>query len=343
MGGIATVGIDDDLAPGQAGVPRGAAQHKAAGGVDEVLGVVRKQLCGNFRADNIGHHVPGNLLLGHLRSMLGGNDHRIHRHGAAVLVGHGYLALSVRPQVGQGAVLSHLGQAAGQTVGQGDGHGHHFGGLVTGKTEHHALVARAGFVLRISAGFEGRVNAHGDVGALGVDGGHYRAAVPVKAQVRGIVADVQHHLTGNFGNLHIGAGGDFAHNHHHAGGGEGFAGHTGHGIALQDGVQHRVADLVAHFVGMPLGNGFRGKQLSHGNTAPFTGRHADCPQKKTARLAHQSGGMQSFDRPYLPALPLAEPVPRCGIWHQAEAGCRDFIGPIPPSLVIRYSLGRHVS
>ena len=30
---------------------------------------------------------------------------------------------------------------------------------------------------------------------------------------------------------------------------------------------------------------------------------------------------------------------RCGIWHLAEtAGCRGFIGPIPPPLAIRYSV-----
>ena len=211
-------------------------------------------------------HVLENLRLGHLGAVLGGEHHGVNGHRTAVLVAYGDLALAVGAQVGQQALLAHLGQAAGEPVGQGNGHGHQLGGFVAGVAEHHALISRAGLngVLPLP-GFQGRVHAHGDVRALLVDGGHHRAAVAVKAHVRGVVADVQHHLPDDIGDGHIAAGGNFTHHRHHAGGGKGFAGDPGHGVLGQDGVQHRVGDLVAHFVGMAFGNGFGGKESLHGH------------------------------------------------------------------------------
>ena len=52
------------------------------------------------------------------------------------------------------------------------------------------------------------------------------------------------------------------HNVDQTGGGAGLTRHASVGILLENSVQHRVADLVADLVGMPLGNGFRGKQMS---------------------------------------------------------------------------------
>ena len=94
--------------------------------------------------------------------MLGGDHHRVHTDGAVALVLHRHLALAVGAQVIQQAALAHLGQAAGQLVGQADGQGHPLGGLVAGIAEHHALVAGAAHLV---------VGAQGDVGALAVDVG----------------------------------------------------------------------------------------------------------------------------------------------------------------------------
>ena len=40
---------------------------------------------------------------------------------------------------------------------------------------------------------------------------------------------------------------------------DGLAGHPAIGVLGQDGVQHRVGDLVADLVGVPFGDGFRGE------------------------------------------------------------------------------------
>ena len=60
----AAVGVDDDLAAGQAGVAHGAADHKAAGGVDVVLGVLVEQLRGENGLDDVLEDVGAQLFGG---------------------------------------------------------------------------------------------------------------------------------------------------------------------------------------------------------------------------------------------------------------------------------------
>ena len=67
---------------------------------------------------------------------------------------------------------------------------------------------------------------------------------------------------------------------------------------------------------------------------PIPARRADgCIKKHPA--CTQARRTQSMRLPYLPAL--LRVCTRCGIWHQASAGCRDVIGPVPRSLVIRFA------
>ena len=53
VGSAAAIGVDDDLAPGKAGVALRPADDKAAGGVDKVLGVLVQQLSGNSGPDDL--------------------------------------------------------------------------------------------------------------------------------------------------------------------------------------------------------------------------------------------------------------------------------------------------
>ena len=185
--------------------------------------------------------------------MLGRDDHRVHPDGAVAVVLHRHLALAVGAQIVHLAALAHLGQPAGQLVGQADGQGHQLGGLVAGVAEHHALVARAADLV---------VGAEGDVGALPVDVGDDGAGVGVKAVLGAGVADVGHHLADQFLKIDVAAGGDLAHDVDQTGGHAGLAGHAGVGVLGQDLIQDGVRDLVADLVGMPLGDGFGCKKMS---------------------------------------------------------------------------------
>ena len=119
MAGITAVGIDDDLTAGQAGVALRAAHDEAAGRVDVVFGVLVQQLGGDGGLDDLFHHVGAQLLHADGVAVLAGDDHGVHTERLAVLIVlHSDLALAVRAQIVQLAVLAHLGQALGQLVGQ---------------------------------------------------------------------------------------------------------------------------------------------------------------------------------------------------------------------------------
>ena len=105
------------------------------------------------------------------------------------------------------------------------------------------------------------VHAHGNIAGLLVNVGDDAAGIAVKAVLGPVIADASDDLSGDFGDIHIAAGADLAHDVHKACGHSGLAGHPAHGILLQYGVQHRVGDLVADFVGMSFRYGLGCKQI----------------------------------------------------------------------------------
>ena len=141
-----------------------------------------------------------------------------------------------------------------------NGHGHFLRGLVAGVAEHHALVPGAAHLV---------VGAQGDVGGLLVDAGDDAAGVAVEAVLGPVIADVPHHIPDDLGDVHIALGTDLAHHVDKTGGHGGLAGHTAVGVVFQDGVQHRVGDLVADLIGMPLGDGLGSKERMAHMISPF--------------------------------------------------------------------------
>ena len=335
MRGIAAVGIHDDLAARQARIPFRTAHDKAPGGVDEVLGLPVQEVRRDGGPHDALDQVAADGLLVRVRAVLGGQDDGVHAHGLAVQVFHGDLALSIRAQVGQLAALADLAQAAGQAVGQGDGHGHELLGLVAGKAEHHALVARADVHLALGAALERVADAHGDVRGLLVQLQHHAAGRGVKAAGAVAVADVGDGLADDRFVVHIGLGGDFAHDQHEVGRGDRLAGDAGHGVLGQVRVQDRVGDLVADLVGVSLRDGLGGKEslslLQHV-------LHPFCvfPMDKNA------AELEDMERKSLPSRTLCgrrlgNPTStsyfsaglRCGNWHHCRhaTGCRVSSGP----------------
>ena len=109
------------------------------------------------------------------------------------------------------------------------------------------------------------VHAHGDIGALLVDGHHHRACVVVEALDVMVVADVLDHIPHQLGDGDVGVGGDLTRHQHQARGQQRLAGHTAAGIILQGRVQHGVGDLIRHLVGMAFGDALRGEQMLVGH------------------------------------------------------------------------------
>ena len=209
------------------------------------------------------HDAFFDLGMRNIRGMLGADQHGVDALGFAVGIFDRHLGLAIRAQPGQGAALAHLGQLAGQLVGQVDGHGHQLGGLVAGIAEHHALVAGADqvdLVLVAFLGFQGLADAHVDIRALAGNGREHAAGVAVEALFAAVVADLLDHLADQFVKVDEGVGGDLAQQHHEAGLGGHFAGHPAHRILFETGIQDGIGDLVTQLVGMAFGDRLGGEQ-----------------------------------------------------------------------------------
>ena len=67
-----TIGIDDNLAPGQAGIAHRASDHKGAGRVDVVLRIGHQPLAWQHGLDDMLHHSFFQFLVVDFRCVLGG-------------------------------------------------------------------------------------------------------------------------------------------------------------------------------------------------------------------------------------------------------------------------------
>ncbi|GHH19520.1 hypothetical protein Srubr_29560 [Streptomyces rubradiris] len=181
VAGVAAVGVDDDLAAGQARVAHGAAGLEPAGRVheqpvavglelDAVLGEPLQRVLDDVLAD-VGGEQGVQVDAG---GVLGGDDHGVQAYRFGTLVFDGHPGLAVGAQVGHGAVLADVRQPPGEPVGRLDGQRHQVGCLVGGVAEHDALVAGAlaveFVVVALDLCLAGGVDALGDVGRPGADG-----------------------------------------------------------------------------------------------------------------------------------------------------------------------------
>ena len=288
MRGIAAIGVDDDLAAGEAAVAVGAADHEIAGRVDqEVGGLLRHPALRQRRLDRGRDHLldqAGRVLLAVAALLVVlGRDHDL---GAAdrlaVDILHRDLALGVGLQVGELAVAALLRQHLQDLVREVDRRGHvrallvHFA-LVAGVTEHHALVAGAFFFAALL--FLG-IDAHRDVGRLAVQQHLDVGAVVGEAVL--VVADVLDHAARDLGDQFAidhrdavdGAeqlAAAFARDHDLVGRAQRLAAETGIDravvgnaeldVLLEEGIEDRVGDLVRNLVRMAFGNRLAGEQI----------------------------------------------------------------------------------
>ena len=162
MRGRAAIGVDDDLAAGQAAIAVRAADHKGAGGIDVPDGLVVDPFLGQRLADigldDLADVGAGLVFMG----VLGGEHDLGGFHRLAVRIAQGDLALGVGQQGRLLAGMARIGQQFQDFVAVEQRRRHQRRGLAAGIAEHDALVARA-FIL-----VAGRVHALGDMRRLGM-------------------------------------------------------------------------------------------------------------------------------------------------------------------------------
>ena len=302
----AAVGVDDDLAAGKAGVAIGSTDHELAGRVDVPVAIVGDlevaERLADVRLDDAAH-----LLGVPVRVEMLGRQHDLrHVGGLAVGIAHGDLALGVWAELAGLAIafMARGGQQFEDLVAVVDRSRHEVRGLAAGIAEHDALVA--GTFLALTVG--GVVDALADIRRLAVQQHFDLGRLPVEACL--LVADLTDRLAGDRLELrrvdHRMAGGiledvaglvlleqriGYAHlarDDDAVGGGQRLTRdadlprvHAGLlGFAI-DQIDDLVGNTVANFVGMALGDGFRGEEV-------ILPRHG-CPLLKADRRAADFG------------------------------------------------------
>src|SRR5215472_9128109 len=260
------VGVDDDLASGEARVAHRAADLEPAGRVDQqpVSGRVELEPR-DHRFDDVVLDVRREQSLEvDIRRVLRGDDHGVQPDRAVPGVLHRHLGLAVRPQVRDSAGAAHLGQLPRQLVRHHDRQRHQLRGLSAGVAEHQALVAGPLPVILVGAlalaEFERVRHALGDVRRLRADGDRHAARGSVVALGRRVIADLEYLFAYYTGYIDIGIGSDLAGDVHLPGGDERLHRHPAAQVVLDHGVEDRVTDLIGHLVWMAFGNRLRGKQ-----------------------------------------------------------------------------------
>ena len=129
---------------------------------------------------------------------------------------------------------------------------HQLGSLVACVAEHQTLVA----------GTTG-IHTHRDMRALPLDHVQYATGIAVIAKGCIVKADLFDHFAGEIRYFDIGLGGDFTGDNAKPGRNHNFASHTAHRVVFQYGVEHRIRNLICHFVGMTFCHRFRRENPLH--------------------------------------------------------------------------------
>ena len=265
MAAHSTVGIDDDLAPGEAGIPLRPADDDPAGGIDQEFRLVGQQFRRQLLANDFADEEIAKLLVLHFRGVLRGNDHIRDADHVEALINHRDLRLRIGPQPADLAALADAGQSAPQSMGKHDRRRHEFRRLVTGVTKHQSLVARTLLGVALAFG-RGGVHALSDVRRLRGDDVLDENAVRVKDVVIVHVADLANGIAHDLDVVELGLGGDFTADDDDITLGVGLAGDTAVLVLTDAGIEHGVGDGVTDFVGVTFTDGLGGKNETTGHS-----------------------------------------------------------------------------
>ncbi len=251
----AAVGVDDDFAASEAGVALRAANDELAGGVDEVLGFVVKEVGGECFFDDVFDEKVFDGGAGCARGVLSGDDDAGDLYRLTVLIANGNLGFGIGAQPGVFAGFALSGEGATEAVGKDNGRGHQLGGFIASEAEHEALVASALLCAFFAFG-SASIYALGDVGALLGNCFGDENFIGVKDVVVVDVADAADRVANDGFGVKLGFCGDFASKDDEVGFDECFAGDARVFVLGEAGVNDGVGDGVGDFVGMTFAYGF---------------------------------------------------------------------------------------
>lgn len=180
-----------------------------------VDGPVVEEVGGNNLLDDFLEDLLSEIFGGNLLGVLGRNNDGVYteRDGGTtfLLVLNGNLSLRIGTEPAKFTRAASSSHGGVELVGEHDGQGHVFLGLVSGITEHDALVTST-VVLKGPM-----VQALSNVGGLLLDGYKDVTGFVVETFGRIIISDLLDGLSDNLLVVKLGLGGDFAEHHNHPG------------------------------------------------------------------------------------------------------------------------------
>ena len=207
------VGVDNDLTAGQTGITLGTTDDEKTRGLEVVDGSVIEQLVRDSLVDDLLKLLADKFSVD-IFVMLSGDDHSVDTQGldGTVVMGvlDGDLGLGVRTDPGDSPIETALLQSAVKLVGEQQGEGQEFRGLVGGITEHDALVTGAELLQSLIV-----VKTLGDISGLLLNGNQDIAGLVVKTLGGVVVANVLDGATDDLLVVQPGLGGDFTKDHDH--------------------------------------------------------------------------------------------------------------------------------
>ena len=214
VGTPTTVGVDNDLTASKTSITLGTANDEAARGLDVVDGAVVKELSRDDLLDDLLLDDSAELLGGHIIAVLGRDDNGVHTQGldgtVVMSILNGDLGLGVGTEPRDGAVVAGSGHGSVQLVGEDEGEGKEFRGLVGGITEHDTLVTSTELLKRLFV-----VETLSNIGRLLLNGNQDVAGLVVKTFLGVIVTNVLDGTTDDGLVIESGLGGDLTENHNH--------------------------------------------------------------------------------------------------------------------------------
>ncbi len=144
-----TVGVDNDLASGQATVAMRTANDELASRVDVILDVALVQLGWDRRLDDFLDDELLDLIVRHIGTVLGTDDDRVDSNGRVAFVLDRDLALVVGTKPVDFFVEAGFGDSIDDSMRQCDRQWHQLGRIFTGVAEHQSLVAGANVFSRL--------------------------------------------------------------------------------------------------------------------------------------------------------------------------------------------------
>ena len=258
----AAIRVDDNFPARQPRIPLRPADHKAPRRIDVIFRLRIQILRRNHRADDVFNQILFNRLVRNLFPMLRRNDNRLDAHRFPVIIFHRHLRLAVRPQIRKRPILSDLGQTTRKTMRHRERQRQKFRRLIRRVAEHHPLIARADIILvrRVLLRFERLIHAHRDIRRLLVHRHQNAARLAIETVLRAVVPDFLDRLPNDFRKIDARRRRDFPENMHLSRRDNRLARDTPARILHQNGIQHRIGNLIANFIRMSFRHRFRRKK-----------------------------------------------------------------------------------